>query len=330
MGTDLGKHRDVIHNRHHLRTVVVAAAATSFAFGAASAASATTEPPTDSAPVGTEAPPAGGSAPSDVSAFCEAELAAEAAFFSGDPAAIGPAAEALVAAAPEEIAPTVQEVLATAENTDSPEFAEAYSALIDYLRANCGFGELDVAGSEYEFSGIPEEVPAGATIVTFENVGEEAHEFIVFRINDDVTMPVEEIFALPQEEAEAMLTEVGATFALPGGTGHTVFELAPGRHVALCFVPQGTTAEVIEEMMAAEAAAAASSLPADTGVADSASMGTEPHEMTADTAAADTASADTAAMDSVPVDGSAPAGSAPPGEGPPHFMLGMIQEFQVV
>ena len=113
----------------------------------------------------------------------------------------------------------MQEVLTTAENPDSPEFAEAYSALIDYMKANCGFGELAVAAQDYSFGGIPEEVPAGPTIVTLENIGEEAHEFIVYRVNDDVTMPVEEIFALPQEEAEAMVTEVAGTFALPGGTG---------------------------------------------------------------------------------------------------------------
>ena len=133
--------------------------------------------------------------------------------------------------------------------------------MIEYVRATCGFAELGVAAQEYAFGGIPEEVPAGPTIVTFENIGEEAHEFVLFRINDDVTLTVEELFALPEEEVGSMVTEVGGTFALPGGTGYTVLELTPGRHVALCFVPQGTTIEVIEEMIAAEEAAAASSVP---------------------------------------------------------------------
>ena len=163
-------------------------------------------------------------------------------------------------------------------------------------------------------------MPAGPTIVTFENIGEEAHEFVLFRINDDVTLTVEELFALPQEEVESMVTEAGGTFALPGGTGYTVLELMPGRHVALCFVPEGTTIEVIEEMIAAEEAAAGS-IP-EGSAPGSAPMGTEPAEVTADTAT----------MDSAPADGSAPAeGSAPAGEeGTPHFMLGMVQEFTVV
>jgi hypothetical protein len=312
-----------IHKRYLPMLLVVAAATTSLGVGV-SVASATTEPPTDTASTGSEAPPEGGSAPGDASAFCESELAAEQAFFSGDPEAIGPAAEALVAAAPEDIAPTVQEVLATAENPDSPEFAEAYSALIDYVKANCGFGELAVAAQDYSFGGIPEEVPAGPTVVTLENIGEEAHEFIVFRVNDDVTMAVEEIFALPQEEAETMVTEVGAAFALPGGTGYTVFELTPGRHVALCFVPQGTTAEVIAQEMADEAAAEGSvpgSAPVGSGAEGTVPMGTEHADATTDTATVDTAT-----VGSGPVDGSAPEGEG----GPPHFMLGMIQEFQVI
>jgi hypothetical protein len=165
--------------------------------------------------------------------------------------------------------PLVDAVIANAENTDSPEFAAAYSALIDYLTANCGFAELDVQAQEYAFVGIPEEVPAGPTVVTFEDIGEEAHEFALFRINDDVTMTVEELLALPQEEAESMLTEVGGTFALPGQTGYTVIDLTPGRHVALCFVPQARRMEVIEQMMAAEAAAEGSA-PEGSATIDSA------------------------------------------------------------
>jgi hypothetical protein len=306
--------------KNHVRTIVVAAAASTFALGAASGVSATTEPPTDTATMGTEAaPPADGSVSPDVAAFCEAEVAVEAAVASGDPAAIGPALEGVIAAAPEDIRPTVETVAANAENPESPEFAEAYSAMIEYMKANCGYAELGVSGSEYAFGGIPEEVPAGPTIVTFENIGEEVHEFVVYRINDDVTMTVEELLALPEEEAESMVTAVAQTFAFPGQTGYTVADLTPGRYVALCFVPQGLTPEVIAEIEAAESSVPAGSAP----------VGTEHAEMTTD-AAADTAPADTATMESAPSEGSAPTGSAPPGEGPPHFTLGMIQEFTVV
>jgi hypothetical protein len=327
----VGKHRAVmnIHRHHLMRLVVAAAAATSLAIGAASAAAATTEPPTDTASMGTEAaPPGGGSSAADMVAFCEAEVAVEVAAGSEDPSALGPAIEALAAAAPEDARPLVDAVIANAENTDSPEFAAAYSALIDYLKANCGFAELDVQAQEYAFVGIPEEVPAGPTVVTFENIGEEAHEFALFRINDDVTMTVEELLALPQEEAESMLTEVGGTFALPGQTGYTVIDLTPGRHVALCFIPQGTTMEVIEQMMAAEAAAEGSA-PEGSATIDSAHTdGTVP--MATEAAGSTPADSSAPAEGTVPAGSVAPEGSVPPGEGPPHFTLGMIQEFTVV
>ena len=323
-----------IHQHHLPKLLVVAAAATSLAIGAASAASATTEPPTDTASTGTEAaPPSGGSAPADAAAFCEAELAVEAAFGSEDEAAIGPAVEALVAATPEEIAPTVQEVLAlaSAQNTDGPEFAEAYSALVDYMKANCGFTELNVALSDYAFGGIPAEVPAGGAILTAENIGEEVHEIFVLRVNDDVTLSAEEIAALPEEELFSMVTFVGGVSPFPPGeTSAAPLNLTPGRHIALCFIPQGTTPEVFEQMMAAEGSVPPGSAPVASGPTE-----TDHAEMTADTAAADSAAAETAPAESAtgtaPADGSAPAGSAPAGEGgTPHRMLGMFQEFTVV
>ena len=59
--------------------------------------------------------------------------------------------------------------------------------MIDYLRANCGFAELDVSASEYAFGGVPAELPAGPIILSLENIGEEVHEIIFARVNDDVT-----------------------------------------------------------------------------------------------------------------------------------------------
>ena len=191
--------------------------------------------------------------------------------------------------------------------------------MIEYVRANCGFGELNVALSEYAFGGIPEEVPAGPTILTAEATGEEVHEIIFFRINDDVTLTLDEILALPEEEQQAMSTFAGGMFGIfPGTSQSTVIDLTPGRYVALCFFPEGATPEVFEQMMAVEQAAEGS-IPDG-----SAPTGTE-H------AAMDTIPADTATMDtgSAPA-GSAPAGSAPAGEeATPHFMLGMVQEFTV-
>jgi hypothetical protein len=249
----------------------------------------------------------------EAEAFCAAEVAAEAAFVREDPAQIGPAVEALTAATPPDLLPTVEALLASAEaGPEDPAFVEAYAAVIDYMRANCGFAEVNVAASEYEFSGMPEELPAGPTIIALENVGEEFHEIVLLRINDDVTMPVEELVALPDEEVETMATFAGATFAPPGATAQTVVDFTPGRYVALCSLPEGATPEVMEQLEAAEGTAPERSAPVGSEPA-----GTEP-------AATEPAGTEPA--------GSAPEGSMPGGPevGPPHFTLGMIQEFTVV
>jgi hypothetical protein len=232
----------------------------------------------------------------EAEAFCTAEVAAEAAFASEDPAQIGPAVEALTGAAPADAAPLVEAVLANAENQESPEFAEAYSALIEYMKANCGFAELGVAASDYAFGGVPTELPAGPIIVSIENIGQELHVFEVARINDDVTLSTEELFALPEEEVFTMITMVGGAFAAPGSTGHTVMDLTPGRYIAVCPIPQGLTPEVEAQLAESEGSAPEGSAPSATDTA-----GTEPA-------------------------GSVPGG---PSLGPPHFTLGMFQEFTV-
>ena len=192
------------------RFLLVAAAATTFGLGAVGAVSAATDTtePTDTASMdteaeGTSAPPAEGSAEPaapDVAAFCEAELATEAAVASEDPALIGPALEALVAAAPEDIRATVEEVIALADaGPTDPAFEAAYGALIEYVAANCGFAELDTTATEYAFGGVPEEVAAGPTIISLTNIGEQVHEIVIYRINDDVTLTVEELLPFPRK-----------------------------------------------------------------------------------------------------------------------------------
>jgi hypothetical protein len=181
-------------------------------------------------------------------------MALEAAVGSEDPAAIGPAAEAATAAAePVGMAEQVGAVLAAAQAGDffSPAFTEPYAGIIDYMKANCGYAELDVAASEYEFAGLPAEVPAGPAIISLENVGEQMHETAVMRINDDVTLSVEELLALPEEESEGMATEAAFAAAAPGTTGHAIADLTPGRYVVLCFFPEGMTPEVFAEVEAA-------------------------------------------------------------------------------
>ena len=323
------------------KLLLIGVASATLAIGASAAASATTEPPTDTAAPGTAAPPGDGSAAPtgtehtmdmgsapagslavdgsaeaaspEAEAFCTAEMAVEAAVGGEDPAAIGPAIEALLAAAPDdEIGATVQTVIDTFE-AEGPEFEAAYADLIDYMKANCGFAELDVAASEYSFSGVPTELPAGPIIVSLENTGEELHVIDFARVNDDVTLSTDELLALPEEEVFTMVALVGGAFANPGATGYGVMDLTPGRYLAVCPIPQGLTPEVAAQFEEPAGTAPAGSAPMGSEPMGSAPAGTEP--VAAETMA-------TEPMGSEPM-GSAPTGSAPGGPelGPPHFMV---------
>jgi len=237
--------------RNHTRNLLIAAAAGTFALGAASSVSASTEPPPDaSAAPDVPVPTAGEAASPEAAAFCEAEIAVEAAAMSEDPAAIEPAIGAAMEAAPADAAPLLEAVVTALQTSgpEGPEFGAAYEALIAWMEANCGFVTLNLTASEYAFGGLPTELPAGGTIINLANIGEEVHEVAVMRINDDTELTLEELLALPEEEGEQYVTFLNVAFAFPDEVGHTVVNLEPGRYVAICFLPEGATPEVMSQM----------------------------------------------------------------------------------
>jgi hypothetical protein len=254
------------------RKLVVAGAAATLSLGAAAcgdddgntaepatAADQTTmadtaAPATKAAPATTAAAPATTAAPADIATFCEAELAVEAAVTAEDPEAIGPAFGELSAAAPADVKESVDTAIAEAKRflaaggDPSPEFTAAYGELMEFVKGNCGFTDLSVQASNYNFDGLPRNVAAGPAVITFENTADEFHEMIVFRINDGVTENLGQLLALPEEKVESKVTMAGAVFVAPGETSYTAVDLKPGRYAAACFLTKGSTPEAMEEM----------------------------------------------------------------------------------
>lgn len=98
--------------------------------------------------------------------------------------------------------------------------------------------DLDVTAVDYEFEGIPDEIPAGTAEVTFTNDGADDHVLVVFRFNDDATL--DEILQLSEAEAEERVTIVGEVFAPTGASETGTIELdEPGRYAAICPIPVG-------------------------------------------------------------------------------------------
>ena len=263
------------------KLLLLGAAATSLAIGASSSGSASTDTtePTGSEPAHTghtidttAAPPSllavDGSAEAsspEAEAFCTAEIGVQEALLSEDGAAIDTAIDALIAVAPADAMTLLNPVLAVG-GPESPDFAAAYTALIDWEKANCGFAEVDVIASEYTFEGVPAEIPAGPVIFSLENVGDQVHELMVMRINDDVTLSVEEILALPEEESQMMATPAAFAFAFPGTFDFVTVDLSAGRYVALCFLPEGATPEVMMQLEELGVDGPEDTIPADSGL----------------------------------------------------------------
>ena len=93
---------------------------------------------------------------------------------------------------------------------ESPEFAAAQGTVDPWMFEHCEFDQKEeVTASEYKFEGLPSELDAGTAAILLTNDGAEAHEMAIMRKADGVTQSWEEILALPQEEAEALVVQVG-------------------------------------------------------------------------------------------------------------------------
>lgn len=115
-------------------------------------------------------------------------------------------------------------------------------------------GTLQITGVDYGFEGFPETVAAG-TELTFRNGSDtEYHEMAVMKLADDEERSVEELLALPGDEAMEAMTFVGVAAAAPAQDGAVIdgdLTLAEaGRYVATCFIPVGADPAVVEKAFA--------------------------------------------------------------------------------
>ncbi|MGH9135791.1 MAG: hypothetical protein ACRD0G_01935 [Acidimicrobiales bacterium] len=161
---------------------------------------------------------------------------------------LGPLADDIVAAAPPELAEAaatfdagVDELAETGDFAvfETPEMTAVFEEAHAFDLATCGWNVVEVNAVDYHYENLPTELPSGPTSFELGNTGEEPHELAVFRKNDGVTMSVEELLEVPEEEVFDLVTFVDQAFADPGGHGYTVQNLTPGDYVALCFVPTG-------------------------------------------------------------------------------------------
>lgn len=105
--------------------------------------------------------------------------------------------------------------------------------------------EITITAKDYEFEGAEPLAEGGAFAITFDNEGTEMHEFALSRLAESEERSLEDIIASGEEPE---LTEVAFGIACPGESTTFNAEVSePGRYVAVCFIPVGTTPDAMEE-----------------------------------------------------------------------------------
>jgi hypothetical protein len=126
----------------------------------------------------------------------------------------------------------------------APEFAQAQSTVDAWMFGNCGYEQASITGIDYGFQGAPTTLKPGTLALKFTNgtSHDESHEAMILRKNDGVTDSVDQLLALPEEEAMQKVTLEGGAFAPPGQTSYGFVDVSkPGNYVLVCFIPMGMT-----------------------------------------------------------------------------------------
>lgn len=161
-----------------------------------------------------------------------------------------PMLEDLGANAPEELSEAIgtitegmQSGMETGEDPmGSPEFQEADATVDQFILENCeDLTVVEVLMVDYAFEELPDTMEPGLTAIRARNDGEELHELVLFRIDDDVDASIEELLELPEDEVDEMIEFHGFAVAAPGEEAVTFADLEPGRYGMICFIPVGTT-----------------------------------------------------------------------------------------
>ncbi len=147
-------------------------------------------------------------------------------------------AQAVGSAVAESRAPT-STIDAPSANTASPAPADVTTST---ARAATATSKVVVAVTERDFAfDVQASVPAGEQTFVVTNVGAQAHEMIVARLNDGDFERARVAFTTPGG-APPPLTAVKSLGAMrPTTTGQVMLNLTPGTYALFCFLPDPTT-----------------------------------------------------------------------------------------
>lgn len=170
------------------------------------------------------------------------------------------AALLLAACGDDEDDTTVAETTEAADPSSSDDESAGSSETTEAAEAAEPTGDtVEVELADYEFKGLPESVPAGTKLTVANTSSVEFHELVAFRLPDDEERTVEEILALPEEEAGAIFGGGEPAMVLLAGpdggepipaVGDGTLE-EPGRYLLMCSIPTGADPAEIEASLEA-------------------------------------------------------------------------------
>ncbi len=206
----------------------------------ATSTTTTTSPPTSTTAGAEEVSTA------DPAAFCEAELAAEAAISSEAPDADAKT-DAMLEAAPAEIEDAVEAALANAESgAGDPAFDEPYAEVMAFMVDECGAAEATLTLTDDGLEG-PSSLDAGATVFRASNDGTAPRVTLLLAPADGTT--AEDLVGVGPEEAVEAGTVLSGAFLVPGVSTSMIGDLAAGGYLIVSLSPEGdptTAADVLE------------------------------------------------------------------------------------
>ena len=161
-------------------------------------------------------------------------------------AACGGGATPSASTAPASAAPSAAPSASTAPASEAPSDSTAPASAAPSADASASAapsaeGAITVTAVDFAFEGVPAEVPSGSTM-SLVNTGQEVHEMIVVRKLPTTTQTFEELLALPQDQTEGLVEDIGFAYAEPGQQAADVVTIGePGDYLMICFIPAGTT-----------------------------------------------------------------------------------------
>lgn len=119
--------------------------------------------------------------------------------------------------------------------------APSTSAAAPSVSPSAAGQQIEVVGTDYAFSDVGATL-TGPVSFTFKNEGQDVHELVLVRKNDDVTETFQELLAMPEEASAEKIGFMGVAMAAPGATApETIAADQPGQYLMVCLIPQGTT-----------------------------------------------------------------------------------------